>query len=71
MCPFLFKILKKQEKKTYNLSCSRKTPSQRTFIFNLSPYINTKAVVGRCCVKKVFLKILQNSQENTRVTVSF
>ena len=26
----------------------------------------TEAVVRRCSVKKVFLKILQNSQQNTR-----
>ena len=30
-----------------------------------------EAVVRRCSVKKVFLKILQNSQENTRARVSF
>ena len=30
-----------------------------------------KAVVRRCSIKKVFLKFLQNSQENTCVRVSF
>ena len=31
----------------------------------------TEAVTRRCSVKKVFLKISQNSQENTRARVSF
>ena len=31
----------------------------------------TEAVVQRCSVRKVFLKISQNSQENTCVRVSF
>ena len=31
----------------------------------------TEAVVQRCSVKKVFLEILQNSQENTFARVSF
>ena len=31
----------------------------------------TKAVVQRCSAKKVFLKISQNSQENTCARVSF
>ena len=31
----------------------------------------TEAVVWRCSVRKVFFEILQNSQENTRVWVSF
>ena len=33
--------------------------------------IHTEAVVQRCSIKKVFLEILQNSQENTCATVSF
>ena len=32
---------------------------------------NTEAVAQKCSVKKVFLKILQNSQENTCARVSF
>ena len=32
---------------------------------------NTEAVVPRCSVKKMFLKISQNSQENTSARVSF
>ena len=31
----------------------------------------TEAVAQRCSVKKVFLEILQNSQENTSARVSF
>ena len=31
----------------------------------------TEALIHRCSVKKVFLKILQNSQENTCARVSF
>ena len=33
--------------------------------------IKKEAVPGRCSIKKVFLKISQNSQENTCVEVSF
>ena len=33
--------------------------------------IRTDAVALRCSVKKVFLEILQNSQENTQGRVSF
>ena len=33
--------------------------------------INTETVARRCSVKKVFLKVSQNSQENTSVRVSF
>ena len=32
---------------------------------------NTEAVVRRCSVKKVYLEISQNSQENTCVRFSF
>ena len=31
----------------------------------------TEAVTQRCSLKKVFLEIVQNSQENTSVRVSF
>ena len=37
--------------------------------FNTIEY--TEVVVGRCSVNKMFLKILQNSQENTCAEVSF
>ena len=33
--------------------------------------IKSEAVIQRCSVKKVFLEILQNSQENTSAKVSF
>ena len=33
--------------------------------------LNSEAVTRRCSVKKVFLKISQNSQENTCARVSF
>ena len=33
--------------------------------------ISSEAVAQRCSIKKVFLKILQNSQENTRGRVPF
>ena len=33
--------------------------------------MTTEAVVQRCSLKKVFLEILQNSQESTCVRVSF
>ena len=34
-------------------------------------HFDTEAVVQRCSVKKVFLKISQNSQENTCARVYF
>ena len=42
----------------YSNSCTRK-------------FIVGEAAVWRCSVKKVFLEISQNSQENTRATDSF
>ena len=33
--------------------------------------ISKEAVIRRCSVKKVFLKILESSQENTCASVSF
>ena len=41
------------------------------FIFKLLLFLNPEAVVQRCSVKKVFLKISQNEQENTYPRVSF
>ena len=41
-------------------------------IFISAPlYFNSEAVALRCCLKKVFLKISQNSQRNIVVGVSF
>ena len=45
-------------------------PEQLKAIFDLAAQ-NTEAVVRRCSVKKVFLEILQNSQENTCARISF
>ena len=43
-----------------------------TILDNLvHPRENTEAVVQRCSVKKVFLEISQNSQENTCARVCF
>ena len=47
--------------------------SQFLWVFQkkrLNP-LSAEAVVWRCSIKKVFLKILQNSQENTCARVSF
>ena len=38
---------------------------------NLTNILLTEAVVRRCSVKKVFLEMSQNSQENTCARVSF
>ena len=38
---------------------------------NENPTERTEAVAQRCSVKKVFLEISQNSQENTCARVSF
>ena len=42
-------------------------------IMKLSIFLNTdtEAILQRCSVKKVFLEILQNSQQNTCARVSF
>ena len=37
----------------------------------LSKFHDTEAVARRCLVKKMFVEILENSQENTCVKVSF
>ena len=54
----------------------RKTISNDAKLYinmNLKSYFkqNSEAVVQRCSVKKVFLEISQNSQENTCARVSF
>ena len=36
-----------------------------------SKFFKTEAVVRRCSVKKIFLEISQNSQQNARARVSF
>ena len=42
-----------------------------TLLSQCESYSFSEAVVQTCSVKKVFLKIWQNSQENTGVRVSF
>ena len=37
----------------------------------LDDFFFSEAVVRKCCVKKVLLEILQNSQENNRLRDSF
>ena len=41
------------------------------YIVSVRIFVNSEAVIRRCSVKKVFLKISQNSQENTCARVSF
>ena len=41
------------------------------FKCSMSPALRPEAVVRRCFVKKVFLKISQHLKENTRAGVSF
>ena len=54
----------------YN-SCFKKTGFKENYhIFSIVPVIS-EADYRRCSVKKVFLKISQNSQENTCARVSF
>ena len=38
---------------------------------NIETIVSSEAVVRRCFIKKMFLEILQNSQENTCAKVSF
>ena len=40
-------------------------------LFNKRAYLLKEAAARKCFVKKVFLEILQNSQENTGNEVSF
>ena len=44
---------------------------QKMVIYEKKLFFCSEAVARRCSVKRVFLKILQNSQENTCVRVSF
>ena len=41
------------------------------YCFRLLLFQNAKVITRRCAIKWVFLRILQNSQENTCATVSF
>ena len=54
---------------------SLKVPEQGWILLNTPEYdckcLNKEAVAQRCSLKKVFVEILQNSQENTCARVSF
>ena len=58
-------------KNTYFEEHLRTAPSVNKRLVFFIKYQLTEAVVRRCSVKKVFLEILQNSQENTCARVSF
>ena len=62
------KVLQKLSIQSSKIKTSFKNQSSRV---TESVNLITDAVVQRCSVKKVFLKILQNSQENTCARVSF
>ena len=50
----------------------KREPSIGVFLWILLPVSSyTEAIAQRCSAKKVFLEILQNSQENTSARVSF
>ena len=53
-----------------NYAVKLDSKSALTTKFNQRHWMS-EAVVQRCSVKKMFLKISQNSQDNTRVAVSF
>ena len=52
------------------MSCMYPLPGV-TFRFSYYPLLSTEAVVQKCSVKKEFLEISQNSQENTCARISF
>ena len=54
-----------------NLIFKRKARENIEYILNSKFIVNAEAVTQRCSVKKVFLEVLQNSQENTYARVSF
>ena len=55
----------------FDKSSHRQTVTLKTWICVMRREIRTEEVVMRYSVKKVFVKISQNSQENTCVKVSF
>ena len=61
----------KFKKTEYNPICMVFTEAFLIFRIPHSTVLITKAGIQRCFVKKVFLEILQNSQENTCARVSF
>ena len=59
--------IKRSEKSAKKLCIEEAISSHET----CSSHVYTEAVARRCSVKKVFLEISQNSQENNCVRVSF
>ena len=55
----------------YLLHFFKKSKFRRSYISTSPFWFYIEGVIPRCSVKKVFLKISQNSQENTCVRVSF
>ena len=51
--------------------CDTVTAKRQSFTIFTKSSINLEAVVWSCSMKKVFLKIYQNSQENTCIRVYF
>ena len=66
--PTCFKNPKKPS--SIDLILTNSSSSFRNFCA-IETSLSSEAVVWRCSVKKVFLKVSQNSQENTCVRVSF
>ena len=68
------KVFKTVISTSMKLHFSRESPKRkyyRKFSKCDADYFSLEAVVQMCSVEKVFLKILQNSQENTCARVSF
>ena len=62
--------------KHFNYNTREKGPVEKNFGYLLleklkNCILNTEVVAWRCSVKKVFLEISENSQENTCARVSF
>ena len=51
--------------------CVKIYVQKHVFAYSSQNFVETEPVVRKHSVKKVFLKILQNSQENTYAGVSF
>ena len=69
---FVGKATQTFHKKTYNINTNHRHKMQKVTsicnlkeLFYLKDFIRTEAVSQKCAVEKVFLEILQNSQENT------
>ena len=53
------------------LECEQKFATAEPLKETLPRLLGSEAVAGRCSVKRVFLEISQNSEENTCVRISF